>query len=85
MIILVGIYFAVISKVWNYFYAVVIIVTLISSICIFWLPESPRLLHGKAKYDEARSVFTQIAKANGVNPQIPQNMVFKDEVELTSP
>lgn len=54
MIILVGIYFSLISKVWNYFYAVVIVVTLISTTFIFWLPESPRLLHGKARYDEAR-------------------------------
>lgn len=38
--------------------------SIISAVLIWFLPESPRFLVGKKRYDEARQVFKFISKMN---------------------
>lgn len=50
-------YFYWISKVWYYLQFPAIGFAILGSICLFFLEESPRLLHSKKKFDESRKVF----------------------------
>ena len=43
---------------------------------LLWLPESPRFLHGRRRFDEARNVMNHIASVNG--SQIQEGQVNLD-------
>lgn len=48
-------------------------------IAIFFLPESPKYLYSKQKFDEARASLNYIARFNGKKPL--KIFLFDDEIE----
>jgi len=60
-----AIYFKYISKNWEYFYAVPLIVLCICIINICLLEESPKYLYGSKQFDRLRKVLTVIGRKNG--------------------
>ena len=62
----------------HYFYFALIISS--AYIILFKLPESPKYLVSKKKYEEAQRVFALIAKYNGKIVMNPQLELFKEEV-----
>ena len=58
------IYFWKISKQWFWYCFIGYVWQLISLVCLFWMPESPRYLIKSGKIEQARKALTQIAKTN---------------------
>ena len=58
------IYFWKISKQWFWYCSIGYIWQLISLICLYWMPESPRYLLKSGKFEQAREAFNRIAKMN---------------------
>lgn len=52
----------------------------IGVIFLFFTPESPRFYHSNKRFDDCRKSFMIIAKFNGVDPSIPTNFIFKEEL-----
>ena len=55
---------------------------LMGFIILFFLPESPRFLVSKRRYNQARVVFNQIAKWNGKGDNVASNVIFNEELDL---
>ena len=53
------------SKNWLWLYVGVCIATVISMVGIYIMPESPKFLYTKKRYEEARNAISWIAKING--------------------
>ena len=70
-------YFRYISKNWIFLELVGVLLSAVSAITIWFLPESPIYLHSKKRYDEARDVFKYISKVN-----TGKQLTFKFEEEL---
>lgn len=62
------VYFAFISKQWQWFYLVGIFFNLVSVVGAYFLPESPKYLHSQGKWDELRVSMNVIAKVNRAPP-----------------
>ena len=60
------IYFWKISRHWIYYCLCGYAWNIISVVCLFWLPESPRYLASAGKLKDARKVFEQMARWNRV-------------------
>ncbi len=60
-----GFYFLVISDNWIWLQVIGASMTLIVVICLIFIPESPKYLVTKKKYDQARANLQTIAKVNG--------------------
>ena len=61
-----SLYFMLIDNNWRSLYTIVVVATLIAVMAACWLPESPKYLVGKGKYDQARKVITRIARINKI-------------------
>jgi len=59
--ILICAYFYAVSKNWVYLQLPGLAMSIIGTIYIFFLPESPRYLISRQKFDEARTAFRRIA------------------------
>ena len=77
------VYFWKISKHWIYFCLGGYAWNIISLICLFWVPESPRYLASSGKLKEARIAFEQIARWNRVEDFKWDNSLF-NSLETTS-
>lgn len=64
--LLLPLYFKLISKNWLYFQLFYFILSVISCIFLFFIPESPKYLLSKGLNDRAQQSFEKIAKINGV-------------------
>ncbi len=62
--IMLAVYFKYITKEWMYFQIFGITLLTLASIAVYWVPESPKLLHSQKKYDLARKSLLIIAKSN---------------------
>ena len=62
-----SLYFMLIDNNWRTFYSIVAVTTLMAVIAAYQLPESPKYLVGKGKYDQARKVITKIARVNKID------------------
>ncbi len=74
-------YFAFIDKNWLYLQVPTLGFAALGIILVYFQPESPRFLVSKGRYDEAREVYSRIARINGKGHNFAQFFVFKDEVE----
>ena len=74
-------YFRYISNDWIWLQMPNIFLSLVAIIWILSLPETPRYLVAKKRYDKARESFKMIAKWNGINPAQIDNWVFEQEAE----
>lgn len=63
-LIWIALYFQVISKNWVWYQIFGLALIAASTIGCVMLPESPKFLYEKKRYDEARKVFEKIAKFN---------------------
>ena len=73
-------YFVYISKYWLWFQMVGCAINLIVVICLFYVPESPKYLISKNRFDDARKALAAIAKINKYQGKI--NFKFDREVPL---
>lgn len=48
---------------------------------VLWLPETPRYLIAKKRYDDARVCFAKIAYLNGKDVSIWKEVIFDTEAE----
>ena len=60
-------YYKLISKNWLYFQLFYFYLSIISSLCLFLIPESPKYLLSKGFNDKAQKSFEKIARINGVS------------------
>ena len=69
-------YLAVISKDVFYFIYFALALNIITTICLFFVPESPRYLYGINELEKCQQVLATIAKRNGIKDyQAPQFQV----------
>ena len=67
LVALIGaLWFLFVSKDWKTLFATATALLYMSMIFVFTLPESPKFLLAKGKYEEARKVMTRIARYNKV-------------------
>ena len=62
-----SLYFMFIDKSWKNLYSAVVLATFLTFIASFWLPESPKFLVNKGRYQQAREVITRIARTNRID------------------
>lgn len=65
-LILFGFYFLLISKNWVYFQVFTLLLSIASTAILFLIPESPKYLMNKRRYEDARNSFVKIAIINQV-------------------
>ena len=58
-------YFWFVSKDWEPWYLMCILIQIGIIVGLLWLPESPDFLYAKGRYDESKEVLMRIAKWNG--------------------
>ena len=66
-VIWVSLYFWFVSKDWQYPYVIVVIICAVFNPLFLWLiPESPKYLYEKERYEECRQVLKKMGRFNGV-------------------
>jgi MFS family permease len=81
-LILFALYFKYISKQWVYFQLYALGISAISALVLFAIPESPKYLMEKDRYDDARKSLVSIATFNNVSMtarDILRNSEFKEK------
>jgi hypothetical protein len=73
------IYFYFISKYWLWFQVFGWSLNLLTVVCVIFMPESPKFLLTKKKYDECREVLTKMAVTN--NRESPFDGKFDREIQ----
>ena len=69
-------YLTVISKDTFYFMYFALAINIVTAVCCYWVPESPRYLYGINELEKCKEVFTYIAAKNGIQDyQAPQFQV----------
>ena len=63
-------YFACLSKHWFGYILVGYIMQIIGTICVFFVPESPKYLFKKGLKEETAQVLNRIAKKNGADAEV---------------
>lgn len=58
------------------------ILACVGAICMCFIPESPRYLVSKKKFELARQVFGKIARVNGMEEDIVKDFIFEDELDI---
>ena len=61
-----AIWFMLISKEWKTLYATANVLMYATHLLVWTMPESPKFLLTKGRYNEARAVMTHIARKNGI-------------------
>mmetsp|Transcript_201 Transcript_201/g.195 ORF Transcript_201/g.195 Transcript_201/m.195 type:complete len:106 (+) Transcript_201:575-892(+) len=72
-------YFRFISNDWLYLFIAFLVVTGVIAVLSMILPESPKFLFEKGKYEEAREVVIRMARMNGVEEMAKGCWVFEGE------
>ena len=62
--VLLVVYFRFINKHWLPFQIFSVIMSFLSIVCCYFLPESPKYLYGKRRYDDARKALYYIQRFN---------------------
>ena len=75
-----ALYFWLITKEWIYYQMVGLSLNVLTVICLLFIPESPKFLYEKKRFDEVRQVFQKIANINGL--KINFNFKFDYELEI---
>jgi hypothetical protein len=70
-------YFWIISDRWKLLQIPNLVLSISGTVCLFFMPESPRFLVAQQRYDDARNVFKLIGKINGIRMEEIDNS-FKD-------
>lgn len=79
--IVIAVYFRFISKHWWPFQLYGIGMNLLCCLALFFIPESPKYLYSKRRYEEAKKVIRYIAKFNRVKDLTEiSNFKFEDEL-----
>ena len=73
-LILFGFYFLLISKNWVYFQVFTLLLSIASTAILFFIPESPKYLMNKRRYEDARNSFVKIAIINKVCSEAIKNI-----------
>ena len=73
VMVLATLWFMFLSKDWKTIFLAATVVAYLCLIIMCTMPESPKFLVGKGRYQEARLVMSRIAKYNGV-----ENLVLSD-------
>ena len=74
-------YLTCISKNTDYFTYFALAINIVTCICLFWVPESPRYLYGINELEKCKETLKYIAAKNGVtNYEAP---VFEADYEIT--
>ena len=79
-LIFISFFFPFISKHWEHFVLIAATLTAISLIGLPFLPESPKYLHAKKRFDEARQSLNVIGRYNGMVEN--DFVLFKQEEDL---
>ncbi len=94
--VILAVYFRYIDKHWWKFQVFGIALTFASCLALFAIPESPKYLYSKKRYDDARKALAYIAKFNRVKnysndflfdaevvqkPELPNNVVAKSMIK----
>lgn len=77
---LVCMFFLWVSKDWRFLMIPTIALSIFGTVMMFFQPESPRFLVSKGKFDEARKVFSIIARKNGKGTDFAEYFIFTDEI-----
>mmetsp|Transcript_19450 Transcript_19450/g.14120 ORF Transcript_19450/g.14120 Transcript_19450/m.14120 type:complete len:101 (-) Transcript_19450:52-354(-) len=77
-----AIYFQNISTEWSYYVALQTFLLLIATCIAFYLPQSPRYLLSKLKFEEAKKSFNFIAITNGKYPINFEEEMFRNEIPV---
>jgi Cu/Ag efflux pump CusA len=80
--VFIAVYFLCISKYWLPFQIFGVCITGACVISIFFVPESPKYLISKKRYDEARQSLVFIARMNRYNGRYGDVMKFKFDREV---
>jgi hypothetical protein len=75
-----SIYFVWITRYSVYFLAFGVLMNFITAILCFFIPESPKYLFGKEKFDECRKSLATVASRNGVVDYHPPKFAIEDEL-----
>jgi len=79
-------YFVYISKEWVWLQIPNIVLCCMGVMWILYLPETPKYLLAKKKWDDARLCYKKIAYLNGTDPSIFDEAIFDREAkELENP
>lgn len=71
-----SLYFWLLDNSWSRFFSISVLATIVAFILVLSLPESPKFLVTKRKYERARKVISKIAKINGLT-----NFLFEADDE----
>ena len=82
-LLVVAFFFPFISKHWEHFAMIAVVCNIFSLFTLPFLPESPKFLHGKNRFAEARHSLNVIGRFNGV-PEDDSILIFEKEFEMTS-
>jgi hypothetical protein len=78
-------YFMFISTSWKPLVMMGTIVSLISTIMVFWVIESPRYLYSKGMYVECNKALRDIAKFNGKVLKDGDDIIVNPSASMTTP
>jgi len=80
IIIFTALYYQFISKDIAYIqYCNLFLVSILILFTIVYLPESPKFLHSKERYDEARNSLSFVARVNGIKNFKKEEIIFENE------
>ena len=80
IIIFTALYYQVISKDIAYIqWCNLFLVSILLLFTIIYLPESPKFLHSKERYDEARNSLSIVARVNGIKNFNKDEIMFENE------
>lgn len=75
-----ALYFRYISKQWLYLWSVNVGLITLATISLFFMPESPKYLHSKGRFEQAKLALSSIARFNGAKSFPSQSaFVFVEE------
>jgi len=77
------VYLRFISKDCFAFLQLSIILSIISFVLYYFLPESPKWLVSVGRYDEARTALKKMAYMNGCDPNVVDDKLFNEEVHVS--
>ena len=80
IIIFTALYYQFISKDIAYIqWCNLFLVSILILFTIVYLPESPKFLHSKERYDEARNSLSLVARVNGIKNFNKEEIIFENE------
>ena len=75
--VIISLYFWFISKNWLYLQIYGAFITFLSAFCLYMVPDSPKYLYSKGRYEQARKAFDFIQKFNSRFKQVNKQETFE--------